>query len=339
MVQLLYELAILGEYNLSYRWVTSGDITTYILINTLSFLLNGLIAGLFIVFLLLDWIRNRSYKQGILFAAFIYIGFFFLLTCLQNYFVTQSMWDGTGSYASAYWDGLSSYFFSYEFIRNFPFWLLVLIATIVTILVNDKYGPGIFMKFLMGRYFKPTTEERIFMFLDLKGSTAIAEKLGESKYFSFLQTVYKDITPVVLQSKAEVYQYVGDEIVLSWNKYTGLKDLNCIRCFFEIRSLLQKLAPQYEENFGELPRFKAGIHMGKVTVGEIGVIKRDIAYSGDVLNTTARIQAKCNEIGTELLFSKALFDELPEGQIVPEAIGKVVLRGKKEEISLYSVHW
>jgi adenylate cyclase len=337
MVQLLYELAILGEYNLSYRWVTTGDISNYFLINTLSFLLNGLIAGLFIVYLLLDWIRNRSYTQGIMFAVFIYTTFFFIMTCVQNYFVTKSMWDGRGSYAAAYWDGLSNYFFSYEFVRNFPFWLIILVGTIITILVNDKYGPGIFMKFLLGHYFKPANEERIFMFLDLKGATGIAEKLGESRYFSFLQATYKDITKVILKRKAEVYQYVGDEIVLSWDLATGVRDLNCIRCFLDIRSLLEKLAPQYKSDFGAVPRFKAGLHVGRVTVGEIGVIKRDIAYSGDVLNTTARIQAKCNELGKELLFSKDLFEILPAGHMVPESIGNVVLRGKKEGIFLYSV--
>ena len=103
MVQLLYELAIHGEYGLDYRWVTTGSITTYFLINTLSFLLIGLIAGLLIVFLLLDWIRNRFYIKGILFATFLYSGLFFVLACLQNYFVTQYMWDGTDSFASAYW--------------------------------------------------------------------------------------------------------------------------------------------------------------------------------------------------------------------------------------------
>jgi adenylate cyclase len=246
------------------------------------------------------------------------------------------MWDGTGSFASAYWDSLSSYFFSYEFVRNFPFWLFILVGTIITILVNDKYGPGIFMKFLMGQYFQPTTEERIFMFLDLKGATAIAEKLGESQYFSFLQTVYKDITTAVLRRKAEVYQYVGDEVVLSWDQQVGLKDLNCIHCFFEIREFLKKRDSTYDKRFGAEPRFKAGIHLGSVTVGEIGVIKRDIAYSGDVMNTAARIQAKCNELGTDLLFSKALFDHLPEGHIVPEAIGSVMLQGKTQEIYLYT---
>lgn len=337
VIQLAYELSILEENNFEYKWVTSGDFLTYYLINTLSFLLNGFIAGVFIVFFLLDWIRNRSYNQGIAFGVLSYTILFFTLTCIQMYFVVSSIFDGSGSFFNSYFDGLGTYFLSYEFIRIFTFWLFMLVATVIVLLVNDKYGPGVFKKVLLGKYFVPVTEERIFMFLDLKGSTAIAEKLGEKEYFRFLQTVFKDITGVILERKAEVYQYVGDEVVLTWTKQEGVKELRCIRCFQDINSLLIELKNQYSARFGVVPEFKAGIHLGFATVGEIGVIKRDIAYSGDVLNTTARIQAKCNDIGVNLLFSKALFESLPSGNINPQEVGEVSLRGKSGKHLLYTI--
>lgn len=98
------------------------------------------------------------------------------------------------------------------------------------------------------------------MFLDLKGSTGIAEKLGEHKYFRFIQKVFKDVTPVLLETKGEVYQYVGDEIVITWKVDNGIKDSNCIRCFQNIVKLLEDLTPLYEEQFGVVRIFKAGLH-------------------------------------------------------------------------------
>ena len=77
----------------------------------------------------------------------IYIVLFFLMTCLQSYFVIESIWDGKESFFDVYINGLEDYFFSYEFIRIFPFWLMVLILTLITLFVNDKYGPGVFKKF------------------------------------------------------------------------------------------------------------------------------------------------------------------------------------------------
>ena len=50
--------------------------------------------------------------------------------------------------------------------------------------------------------------------------------------------------------------------------------------------------------YGVVPEFKAGFHVGFATVGEIGVLKKIIAFSGDVLNTTSRIQSNCNKFDT-----------------------------------------
>lgn len=337
MVQLAYEAAFLKEYQLDYRWATTGNFMDYFLINTLAFVFNGFIGGILIVFVLRKWIRGRSYTFGILYGILVYIILFFTLTCLQNYFVVHSIWNGKGSFFNAYVKGLEDYFFSYEFARNFPFWLLVLTATLIILFVNDKYGPGEFKKFLLGKYFHPKSEERIFMFLDLKGSTSIAEKLGEHQYFKFLRNVYRDITPVLLDTKAEVYQYVGDEVVISWSLTNGTKDSNCVNCFYNIKGLLKRLEPVYTIQFGVVPEFKAGLHCGMVIIGEIGVIKRDIAYSGDVLNTTARIQGKCNELGTSMLISKILLNHLPKAVTAFRSMGLVKLRGKSEPLELYGI--
>ena len=71
-------------------------------------------------------------------------------------------------------------------------------------------------------------------------------------------------------------------------------------------------------------------------VGEIGQIKREIAFSGDVLNTTSRIQAKCNDLGVDILaseeFSKINY-ALPTG-IKVEALGPKELKGKAEAMEL-----
>jgi len=337
MIQLLYEFAVLKEYGFEYRWSTSGNFMTYFVINSLAFVLNGFIGGLVVVYFLQSWIRNRSYSRGLLYGMVIYVVLFFLMTFLQNYFVVDSMWDGKKSFSTAYFKGLEDYFFTYEFVRNFPFWFLVLIGTLVALFINDKYGPGIFMKFLTGRYFEPKSEERIFMFLDLKGSTQIAEKIGEQKYFRFLQQIFKDITSVLLSTKAEVYQYVGDEVVLSWNINNGTQNLNCIRCFQNISKLFKESKTYYESEFGAIPNFKAGLHVGSATVGEIGVLKRDIVYSGDVLNTTARIQSRCNEFGVSLLLSENLLNCFPKGKLQTKSMGKVELRGKSEALFLYSL--
>jgi adenylate cyclase len=81
--------------------------------------------------------------------------------------------------------------------------------------VNRKYGPGILIPLLLGRYRNPKEEDRIFMFMDLKSSTTTAEELGHLKYSAFIRDCFSDINEVLYPFRAQVYQYVGDEIVVT----------------------------------------------------------------------------------------------------------------------------
>ena len=176
------------------------------------------------------------------------------------------------------------------------------------------------------------------MFMDLQSSTSIAEELGHLRYSGFIRDSFMDINQVINKYNAEIYQYVGDEIVVSWRIAEGLTNLDCIRFYFACGEQFAKRSAYYEEQYGRLPFFKAGLHGGKITAVEIGEIKRDIAYHGDTINTAARIQSLCNTYGKSLLVSK-LFMEY-EGfaeQFSYELLGSVALKGKQEAVELVSV--
>ena len=128
------------------------------------------------------------------------------------------------------------------------------------------------------------------MFVDMKSSTSFAEQLGHKTYFRFLSDYYDQLSNAIIQNKGEVYQYVGDEIVVTWEKADGLQYHNCIRCFYDMKQSLQKKSGYFEKTYGVVPSFRAALHLGQVTTGEIGALKKEIFFTGDVLNVTARIQ-------------------------------------------------
>ncbi len=108
--------------------------------------------------------------------------------------------------------------------------------------------------------------------------------------------------------------------------------------FTQIQEKLTDLRAFYEKKYQIIPEFKAGLHCGRVMAGEIGVIKKDIIYSGDVLNTTARIQEQCNEYGVNILISKETFDLIADNkgyQLIP--LGSIELRGKERKIDLNTI--
>ncbi|MBP6681218.1 MAG: hypothetical protein KA166_08505 [Saprospiraceae bacterium] len=312
---------------------------TNMLINALATLLAGLIGGAILVSYLQRWVRNNPYGQAILFILLAFTLIICFVTILA--FVTRATITGEEHIERQdllYHIGV--HVRSLRFLKDYLLWLFIVLCTIAGLMVNDKYGPGNLRSFFMGRYFRPQREEHIFMFLDLRSSTYIAQVLGEQQYFNFIKDVIRDATPVILRHKGRIYQYVGDEITVSWWMNQGLNKLNCIRCPMEIRKIFNHRSSYYTAQYGVVPDFKAGLHCGPVMVGEIGVVKRDIAFSGEVVGTAARIQNRCNHLEVNLLMSQDLKDLLPwEGsRLIPEHKGDLLIKGKMVNLPLYTVN-
>ena len=204
--------------------------------------------------------------------------------------------------------------------------------------INLLLGKGVLLKFLLGKYRKPITEHRIFMFLDLKSSTTLAERLGLENYYALLNDFFHEVSEPVRKTGAEIYQYVGDEVVFTWKTDVGLTNANCLKIFYKIRENVYRNRKYYRDEYGDIPDFKAGLHFGEVISAQIGDIKREIIYNGDVLNTSARIQEQCNVFKCELLISGMLLNQLNiENEYNAEKVDTIKLRGKENEIELYSL--
>jgi len=227
---------------------------------------------------------------------------------------------------------------------NKSFWAVILYIVLASFvfsfikIANEKFGKGVFIKMLLGKYKNPQEEKRIFMFLDLKDSTTIAEKLGHFKYSQLIQDCFYDLNKVVPKHNAEIYQYVGDEVVLSWPYKKGLANNNCVNLFFAFQQKKQSKAEYYLEKYGVVPEFKAGLHGGKLIVTEVGIVKKEIAYHGDVINTSARIQGQCNAYKVPLLISDKLIQDLKiSTNLTCQFLGSVLLKGKKEEVNIHTI--
>ena len=186
---------------------------------------------------------------------------------------------------------------------------------------------------------EPKKEIRVFLFLDLKGSTTISEKLGNETYYSFLNDAIYEMSAAIMETKAEIYQYVGDEIVFTWPLEKGITTNNCLRLYEKIIDQLEKKNFYFHKNYGYQPKFKGALHAGLVLAAEIGHIKKDIVYSGDVLNTTARMESLCNKYEADVIISKSLFNLLDKKhEILYEDLGAISLRGKDEKLELMKIH-
>jgi adenylate cyclase len=204
--------------------------------------------------------------------------------------------------------------------------------------VNRLLGRRVLVRLILGRYHRPREETRVFLLIDLRGSTQIAERLGNLRYHTFLSRFISDVTASAMRYRGEVHRYVGDEVIFTWTAEEGLRNARCVRAVFAISDTLERARTGYEADFGVVPSFWAGLHLGSVVTGEIGTIKHEIAFLGDTLNTAARIEQASKELRRQFLASAevVLPLDLPN-DIATESLGPIELRGIEDFVELYAM--
>ena len=225
---------------------------------------------------------------------------------------------------------------------SFPINLIsvfVILSIVITLLqINSLHRKGELLSFIMGRYHQPQEVSRTFLFLDLKNSTSIAEKLGHHQFGLFLKDFFADVTMAIWVTKAEIYQYVGDEVILAWPGNTSNGQGNgrkVVECLELISETITSKQGTYLKKYSYVPDFRAAAHGGTVLVTWVGEIKKDIVYVGDVLNTTARILEDCKRLGCDFLLSEQVARHLDSATL--EFKEETVPRGKEKSIKVYSL--
>lgn len=231
-----------------------------------------------------------------------------------------------------------------NYTKSAAFQVILIRAVIVSIVVITFFqierllGRKTLSKFLFGSYDRPKEENRIFMFIDMKDATTHAEAMGNTKFFEMVNRTFEDMTYPALKHNAEILKYIGDEVVFTWPMKSGLRKNNCVDLFFSIQKAMEKNKHYYLKRYGFVPTYKAGIHGGKIICAQVGDLKKSIDYSGDVINTTARLESICNENDARLVISKELFDQLPLSSIYEtETLPGLSLKGKDQMVDVIKI--
>lgn len=333
----LLERGLLGELDYYPSTGNPYNFTGTVFITASMAAFCGLLIGSVEVLYLNKLFINRPFVQKVIFKTAIYLTFISLFLLFTSLFFNAFALNESIISPTVLQNTIL-------FFHNFAFWSVVFYIACIIVFslffheVHDNLGHGVVTNFFSGRYHTPKQEERIFMFLDMKSSTTLAEQMGHGRYFTMLKAYFADLSEPIIEFSGEVYQYAGDEMIITWTLRKGLHNNACIHCFFALKRALQQHAEKYKLQFGVLPTFKAGLHAGTVTTGEIGVIKREIIFTGDVLNTTARIQSLCNAYNTDILLSADLVRRLSADESFSVlSLGEVELRGRDKRVELFSV--
>ena len=229
--------------------------------------------------------------------------------------------------------------FSPLFLTSVALGGLVILVLNFVFEMNSLLGQNALANFIFGTYYRPRQEQRVFLLVDIVGSTGIAEKLGDLRFHGFLDQFYRDMSEPILEHRGEVHKYVGDEVIVTWPVERGVEDARCLHCYFGMVEAIAKRREAYRHAFGLVPEFRGALHAGPVVAGEMGDLKREIAFLGDTLNTAARIAEVTKDAKQTCLISDELLMclELPS-EFAVENLGRSQLRGREQSITLFGLN-
>ena len=323
---------------LSYSLITDefGDIRGY-LVGFVIGLFGSILIALFELWIFNPQLRRFSFIGSLITKTLFYIIGFSIIIIFTKGFIDSIF------YRLSFRDYLvgsdfNKFLYEEDFIVILIYSLVIFSLIIFTRQMSRKMGYSVLINYVSGKYHYPKEEERIFLSLDLNASTNLAEQFGDKKYFNLLNDFFYDITKCILTTKGEIYRYVGDEVVVSWSIKNGLKNANCIRTYYYIIHELNRLKEKYLNAYGLAPQFSAVFNSGKVVVGEIGEIKSQIVYHGEVLYISSIIKKECSKLNSPLLITENLIKLLELPSIYKsEKRGEIKISQDSDCIYLYTL--
>ncbi|MEX3007284.1 adenylate/guanylate cyclase domain-containing protein [Hoeflea sp. TYP-13] len=319
-----------------------------VIIGTLSFVLVGVVAGIAIgapvsnAVILATWIglgvslfevlyiqaplgiafrKLSPLKHAVLYAGLILILYVTGLAFLVLYFAPPSTAEAI--------------------IARIPITLPVVFLISVTIMlvlrVVSFIGGKNLLHLLTGRYQRPLQENRAFLFIDLKGSTKITEKLGVVRAREFISEFIFDVSKAVTDNRGDIYKFMGDGIVAVWRHDDRSSISDAVSAVLDARKALARRSKHYREIYGYEAEFRAGLHAGVVIASEQGDLRRSIEFNGDHINIAARLEQKAKEHDLPLVFSEAVAEELAGSGFEAESFGQETVKGYSKPIRLFKL--
>ena len=224
------------------------------------------------------------------------------------------------------------------------FWIDFIYCVVFLFLANlvlgiaNIIGSRAFLNFILGRYHTPVEERRFVLFVDIAGSTGLAERLGGVGIHRLLDRTFRLLSLAVVDYRGEVLNYVGDEVIVTWPERSGTVDCRPLRCFVAMRDELSRASSQFEREFGAVPRIRGSLHFGPVIVGEIGDLKRAIVFNGDVMNTAARLEELSRNVEGGFLASRAAMEQFSSTPpFAVRDLGYLPIRGRADGIDVVGI--
>lgn len=238
----------------------------------------------------------------------------------------------------------ATYYDAWQYVRLVPTEMYILFFALATLMptltigalkVVDMVGARHIFHFLIGTYHRPVSRERIVLFLDMVGSSTVAERLPAKDSMAFVARFIFDASLAFRIKGGDIINYTGDGLAVLWPLDKADQAVESVAL---LKTIIKKNKDLYQKQFGTIPKFRIGIHGGEVIISQIGEEKLFIGLYGDVVNTAARLEQMCKELNESLIFSKTVRQYMSlDMKERTKHLGKREIRGREGKIDIFTL--
>ena len=204
------------------------------------------------------------------------------------------------------------------------------IVGILVMRVVHFIGAETLFHLMVGTYHRPVLKRMVLMFVDMNGSTVIAERLGPHQMSALVGRFLFDIAKPITDWGAEIYLYKGDGLIAAWDWNAAVRDNSVLRAIDAAFAAVERERGRYERAFGIAPAFRVGVHGGAVVVSEQGDTKRSIGIYGETINLAARMEEAAKAHGVPCVISGEVAAALDDRQGRIRPLAQETIRGVSE---------
>jgi len=216
-----------------------------------------------------------------------------------------------------------------------PLAVMAALAGILAARVIGFLGAGTLFNLITGKYYRPLLEQKIFLFLDIKDSTATAQRIGPVKVMDLIRKFLFDVSKPLSVNGGQIYLYTGDGLIAIWN-WDGVEvPRQVLRAIDQMFATVDRESDSYRCQFATVPEFRVGVHGGPVVIAEQGDTKRAIGVYGDAINIAARMEQIAKERECPCVISAEVVGELARDDDRLRQLPPTVVKGIAGPIQIF----
>ncbi|HTG52104.1 MAG TPA: adenylate/guanylate cyclase domain-containing protein [Candidatus Tectomicrobia bacterium] len=175
--------------------------------------------------------------------------------------------------------------------------------------------------------------EATVLFTDLENFTTLSEHLDPSEVSAILIAYFERTTRCILEKKGIIIKYIGDAVMAAWGAPVDEPEhaMRAAEAACDLRALTEI------EVRGRKLRTRIGINSGKVLAGNLGSSFRfDYTMIGDTTNLASRLESLNKYLGTQVLISQAVTEQLNH-KFITRRLGEFRVAGKTDSVTIYEL--